>query len=271
MTKPIPILIAMTFGVISNFFYIQKALSQPVGIKQCDFNGRDYNTPIKRKIFSAKLDLAPKGYKLAIIEEDDRQTFGLTQNLNYYYTSFGFIIEDIRPALISPDGSFLLVLPYTPRTGCTFQGKLVFGKGVKERLFGSIAANNATQSSCEGALAYTKNKLLGANAVVVNVDKRNHNYTDPPENRHLAYGVWLTGAGVTNILNSPVLLRNLTAKMVKSCRSVGMVRFGLYKSDYGVTLGILSNGMIAQFKCIDAGLLLGKKLQSLPWGTEACV
>jgi hypothetical protein len=189
----------------------------------------------------------------------------LTRDLGYYYDSSRlFFLEGASPAQIAPDGSFLLILPHTPRRVCTYKGKLEVENGSKEILF---SKNSFQNNSCENAITKARVKIEGSNTRIVNLDKRKHYYTDFPSGRNMEYSFWLVGPGISNLINSDVLLTSLSSDIISNCRTIGIVIFGLYQSESVVTYGLMKNGMVQKFKCVDAV----RNRPIVLWGYESCV
>lgn len=174
-------------------------------------------------------------------------------------------MEGISPALISSDGSFILILPHTPRRGCTYKGKLVFENGSKEQLFRQ--SSSPSNGSCQDSIIKSKIKIESANTRIINLDKRKHNYNSYPNGRYMSYSFWIIGPGLSNLISSPRLLSSLSADIISNCNNVGIVSFGLYQSENGVTYGLMKNGAVQKFKCLDAD----RNRQTDPWGYVSCV
>ena len=242
-----------------NFFFSSKAMAQSVGVKECDLTGET----ISSKILQASLSLSEKGYLITLKGKNETQSFGLTKNLNYYYDSSNFFfLEEITPAKISSDGSFLLIVPVTPKRGCTFRGKLVFDPGVKDKLF---PPNDI--DFCKDAITRAEIMLENAKASAT-VEKAKHYHKNPPNHRHFSYSLALMGPGTENVLNSPVFLKNITTNIISNCKDIGMVRFGIYATDHARSFGLMNDGNVRGFQCKESS---GSNSQEFPWGTEHCL
>lgn len=256
-------LIACCLGLLSaSFLFSPKAIAQTVGLRECDESLRLHTFNPVSKIRKASLSLSPKGYLLTIDEENEVQTFGLTSQLDYYYASSRFIriIEGIRPALIASDGSFRLVFPVTPRSGCTYTGKLTFEAGAKEKLFPSTD----TRSACRSSVALAQIKLSSfKNVQLLRSEKFRHEYSDYPDGRHSGYKFVFHGTDVRNVLASPVFLTTISTDIISNCKDIGIVTFGKYRTDHFETYGLLRNNKVASFQCINPS-------KKLSWGEVNC-
>jgi hypothetical protein len=268
MSKLVQLIVCCLCLLPASLLFSPKAIAQTVGLRECDEALRLNSFNPVSKIRQASLSLSPRGYILTIVEENEVQTFGLTNQLDYYYASSRLfqVIEGIRPALITSDGSFRLAFPVTPRNGCIYTGKLTFVAGAKEKLFPSTDS----RSACRSAFALAQIKLSSLkNVHLLRSEKFSHNYSDYPDGRHSGYKFVFHGTDVRNVLASPVFLTTISTDIISNCKDIGIVEFGKYQTDNINTYGLLRNNKVTSFQCINPTKKPSTKKPS--WGEVTCV
>lgn len=249
-----------------SFFVTPQALAQNVGLRECSESLRLSTFNPVSNILQASLSLSQRGYLLTITEENNVQTFGLTNQLTYYYDSSSlFQIEGITPPKIASDGSFLLVLPITPQSGCSYTGRLAFEDGVREQLF---PATDPT-ASCRNAITLAEIRLITKNVQIFETEKQPHNYQSYPMGRSLNLSFSLIGPGTESILASPVFLTTISTDITLGCGDIGLIRFGKYQSEDIKSFGFMNDSTIRPFLCL-AHAERGD-VSVLPWGYELCI
>jgi hypothetical protein len=282
----IKLILVLFIILLSDLCVTIPARSLDVGMAKCnqplDRSGI-YNT---RPLLKATLASSLEGYDLKFADRFGEHLLKLKRNL---------IVDSARtlgsdggewqlisykaqpsPVKIQPNGRFRIEMWVSTRSMCLFDGNLQFLGDTKAKLFNmnksgssSIISQKNTYSNkaCESTLSKVRNQIEESKSNVVNIDRYEHRYTDYPSNRHLAYSFWLTGSGVSNIINSPVFLTALSTDIFSNCNTVGIVKFGFYQSENVVTYGFMKNGSVKKFKCIDAN----RNRQTDPWGYVSCV
>ncbi|NET62721.1 MAG: hypothetical protein F6K47_43525 [Symploca sp. SIO2E6] len=129
--------------------------------------------------------------------------------------------------------------------------------------------NAATSSSCQVALQAVRAKLKELpNLEIASFAKRDISkaYSDYPKERPDRYSIDMRGNQVVNLLNSPQLMTTLATQIIDNCKTVSSVSFGLANTDYGVLLGLMPNGTVQKFECLEPGQARGE----LVWGRTYC-
>ncbi|MFN5857660.1 MAG: hypothetical protein ACK456_17500 [Pseudanabaenaceae cyanobacterium] len=239
-----------------SLLFSPKAVAQTVGTRECI----RVLTPVS-EIRRASLSPSPEGYILTVVEEDGVHTFGLTSDLNYYYSSRRiFRTEGAYPALIASDGSFRLALPVGAPSGCTYTGKLTFQPGAREKLF----PRGDSGAACRSAVSLAEIKLRGVkNVFLWRSEKFRHNYSDYPDGRHSGYQFIIYGAGIGDVFRSRIFLTTISTDIISSCKDVGMVRFGEYQTDHFDIYGLLRNNKVVLFQCTTK--------KPISWGQDGCL
>lgn len=68
------------------------------------------------------------------------------------------------------------------------------------------------------------------------------------------------------MMGSPVFQRAIASEIINSCNSVGAVTFGRYQTGWVSTVGLMRDGTIQNFECIEHAPDKG----SPSWGQEWC-
>ncbi|HEY9637330.1 MAG TPA: hypothetical protein V6D14_28275 [Coleofasciculaceae cyanobacterium] len=68
-------------------------------------------------------------------------------------------------------------------------------------------------------------------------------------------------------MESPVFQKAIASEIIKSCGSVGAVTFGRHRTDWSITLGVMSDGTIRQFECVNSD----PERDKLSWGQQVCL
>jgi hypothetical protein len=89
----------------------------------------------------------------------------------------------------------------------------------------------------------------------------------PPNGRPLSVTIIVDGDAADSVMSSPVFQKAITSEIIKSCGSVGAVTFGRHRTDWSITLGMMSDGTIESFKCIDPD----PEVNKLSWGQQICL
>ncbi|HEY9708604.1 MAG TPA: hypothetical protein V6D48_10420, partial [Oculatellaceae cyanobacterium] len=109
----------------------------------------------------------------------------------------------------------------------------------------------------------------GRKITIVSADivDRSQTYPDHPDSRPLIVEIILVDGNAANaVMRSPMLQKAIASEVIKSCKSVGGVTFGIYQTGGSSTLGLMSDASIQSFKCVE----LGSTENRLPWGQQFC-
>jgi hypothetical protein len=97
-------------------------------------------------------------------------------------------------------------------------------------------------------------------------------FPDHPANRPIAYQFLLKGKAAETIMRSRQFQKVIATDIIESCGSVGRVTFALWGSGWSQTVGMLNDGRIDVFECIDPPGRNSSSLRDprLTWGREYC-
>jgi len=237
------------------------------------------NSPTRKyKIQSATLKNARDGYRLILtvkgwnpqgLGSGNRVVYRVDPNLQIYGVSYHSDGQPDTKLELQRNGKFKYSGMPTSRSICITEGNLTFGEGVKQKLFSTTKVSNIkTGSKCATALRFVKNKITkGRRIKVVNISKYNisRNYQRYPKNRPFRYLFALRGAATESVLRSGQFLTSLSRNIIKNCKDISTVTFGLDETDYVRDFGLISKNKVGVFKCVDP-----TTYQKLPWGYAVC-
>lgn len=126
-------------------------------------------------------------------------------------------------------------------------------------------------STCPAALQSVQAQLKAKpNLEIVSVTKRTvtEAYPDHPNGRPDWYVFSLRGRSAESLLNSPRLMTTLASQIIRNCETTSLVLFGLANSGYTALLGLMPDGSIQPFECLEPG----RGASNRPaWGKTICV
>lgn len=131
------------------------------------------------------------------------------------------------------------------------------------------AKSQQTRKSCETAIANGTGRIQKGRDITVTTDiaDRSEIYSNPPSGRNLFVTIVVDGNAADSVMSSLVFQKAIASEIIKSCGSVGAVTFGRQATDWSITFGIMSDGTIKGFECIDPDSWKNKIL----WGQQVCV
>ena len=92
---------------------------------------------------------------------------------------------------------------------------------------------------------------------------------DYPANRPLGFAFYFSGWATGDIMNSPQFLKIATTRIIRNCPNVAQVNFGEYQTDWSITVGLMHDGDIKRFKCVNPNdFTVSPKLK---WGETVCL
>lgn len=124
------------------------------------------------------------------------------------------------------------------------------------------------ERQCQEAVQSVRSQIqTGRNLEILPTIKRNAAavYSDAPIGRPDEYVIPLRGAEALNILSSPQMMTNLARQIISQCPNASMVTFGIANSGNIVSLGLMPDGSMAIFNCIEPGRGLRPR-----WGQIVC-
>jgi len=125
------------------------------------------------------------------------------------------------------------------------------------------------RKSCETAIADGRGRIEKGRSAVATTNIANYSevYPNHPSGRPLFVTILLEGTAVESVMSSPVFQKAIASEIIKSCGSVGAVMFGARETDWSITFGIMSDGTIKGFECIDFNPDGNEPL----WGQQICL
>jgi hypothetical protein len=136
-----------------------------------------------------------------------------------------------------------------------------------------VAPSSMNVKECDRAVAAAKSKLQKINKLqflaVRQLNLSQSSGSDRPPNRPLMYSIILDGYGGESIMYSPKMMQNISTELIYRCQSVAAVLFGMKDSDWTQMFGLMNNGKVQAFECVD--LPKEKYNRELAWGTQVCL
>ncbi len=131
------------------------------------------------------------------------------------------------------------------------------------------AKSEQTRKSCETAVADSKVRIEKGKDITVTTDiaSRSETYPNHPSGRPLFVTIIVDGNAADSVMLSPAFQKAIASEIIESCGSVGAVTFGKQATDWSITLGVMSDGRIEGFKCIDPD----PEVDRIPWGQQICL
>lgn len=112
-----------------------------------------------------------------------------------------------------------------------------------------------SEKDCAGTIVNAQSAIeKGRNVqVVIRSNDISEDYPDHPDNRPYGYNFSMQGAATNTIMSSPKFMEIIATRIIRNCDSVGLVSFGFDNSDNFETLGLIKDGTVKYFKCLDPG------------------
>jgi hypothetical protein len=140
--------------------------------------------------------------------------------------------------------------------------------GLSAFILPSQARSQETTQSCEIALSNAKNRIEQERDITVEIDIKDSSeeYPDHPDGRPTIIWFEVEGNAAESVMESPVFQRAIASEIIKSCNYVGAVTFGRKWTGWISTVGLMRDGSIQNFECLEHDPRLG----SPSWGQEWC-
>jgi hypothetical protein len=125
-----------------------------------------------------------------------------------------------------------------------------------------------SDNDCAGTIAIAQTAIeKGRNVqVVIRSNDISKDYPDHPKNRLYQYSFSMQGAATNTIMSSPKFLEIIATRIIRNCNSVALVSFGFDNSDHFETLGLMKDGTVKYFECLDPG-----QNAKISWGYIICL
>ena len=124
------------------------------------------------------------------------------------------------------------------------------------------------QISCDNAIAQTESKIRSVYNTQISARTLNgHGYSgNVPSDRPDSFRFVLANEGAKSVLASPVLMNQLSAQLIESCPSVGLVTFAT-ASDLAnnAAYGYMPGRIVRPFSCTNNSAAVGPS-----WGEKVC-
>lgn len=140
--------------------------------------------------------------------------------------------------------------------------------GLSATILPPQARSQETIQSCEIALLNAKKRIEQRRdiTVITNIKDGSELYPDHPNDRPTIIWLEVDGNGADSVMESPVFQKAIASQIIKSCNSVGAVTFIRYQTGWFSTVGLMRDGSIQNFECIDHDPEKG----SPSWGQNWC-
>jgi hypothetical protein len=158
-------------------------------------------------------------------------------------------------------------------TAYSKQGVLNLAQPIDEKGNIQHIAQTNPSNACSEAVRAGRNRIESIkNIQSVNVKQYDIDlsYPDHPIGRSQRYIYSMKGTAVDSVMGSPKLMSSIAESIIKNCDTIGSITFALANSGWGISVGILSDGRIGVFKCLnhpDPRLGIRRKIS---WGEEYC-
>lgn len=145
--------------------------------------------------------------------------------------------------------------------------------GLSAFILSPLARSQETTQSCEIALSDAKNRIeqgrdIAAKTTITDgtLFDGTKRYPDHPDSRPTIIWLEVDGNAADSVMSSLVFQKAIASEIIKSCNSVGAVTFIRYQTGWSSTVGLMRDGSIQNFECIDHDPEQG----SPSWGQEWC-
>jgi hypothetical protein len=135
------------------------------------------------------------------------------------------------------------------------------------------ARSQETGQSCEVAMLNAKKRIEQGRDITVittitdgTLFDGSKRYPDHPDGRPTIIWLEVDGNAADSVMESLVFQKAIASQIIKSCNSVGAVTFIRYQTGWSSTVGLMRDGSIQNFECIDHDPEKG----SPSWGQNWC-
>ncbi len=130
-----------------------------------------------------------------------------------------------------------------------------------------LPAQANSEQDCLSTIAAVKQKLQGNRNLdmIARSSNLSKSWQDHPKGRPIEYFFGFRGPAGEAIMNSGRLQQNLANQIIKDCSNISMVKFGIRNSGWVHTYGLMPNGKVQLFECLEPGRGVKPK-----WGQIIC-
>ncbi|MGC1395358.1 MAG: hypothetical protein WA828_13835 [Coleofasciculaceae cyanobacterium] len=130
-----------------------------------------------------------------------------------------------------------------------------------------VPAQASTEQRCLLTIADAQQRLQGTLNVdiITRIDDQSKFRSDYPKGRPMSYTFGFKGPAAETLMNSFRLQESVATQIITGCTSLSAITFGYWNSGWFHTYGLMPNGKIQPFECIEPGI--GNKPK---WGQVVC-
>lgn len=130
-----------------------------------------------------------------------------------------------------------------------------------------LPAQGSSEQKCLSTIADAQQRLQGSLNVdiITKIDDQSKYRSDHPKNRPMSYTFGFKGTAADSIMRSGRLQQSVANQIIKGCPSFSVVRFAYWNSGWVHTYGLMPNGNIRLFDCLEPGRGVKPK-----WGQVIC-
>lgn len=130
-----------------------------------------------------------------------------------------------------------------------------------------LPAQANSEQACLSTIAAAKQRLQGDRHIdmIARSSNLSQSWQDYPKGRPIEYFFGFRGPAAEAIMTSSKLQQNLANQIIKDCSNISMVKFGIRNSGWVHTYGLMPNGKVQIFECLEPGMGIKPK-----WGQIIC-
>lgn len=132
---------------------------------------------------------------------------------------------------------------------------------------GDRAESRSAEAQCAIGLRAARSRLESGRRVTAEIS--DYDLSDGSDEylaeRSFEYSFSLSGPAAESVMNSPVLMRAISTDIIEQCPSTGAVTFVLSGTDWVEMFGLMNNGQVEAFQCLDPDV------DRVPWGWTVCL
>ncbi len=144
---------------------------------------------------------------------------------------------------------------------CSAPSKLAGSSAVK-------TSDKTDSAGCLNALIDAQTYLKEGRAIEVRTSFANiQGYPDAPSNRPHRVILAMAGEDSDKVMESEPLRSSISTNLLRNCSSTGMVTIAVANSGYFRDHGVMKDGTITTFQCVENRL---EEKEELRWGQQFC-
>jgi hypothetical protein len=142
--------------------------------------------------------------------------------------------------------------------------------GLSAVVLPSSVRSEPKRQTCEAAIGNGRERITAGRSITIvrtSIVDGSQDYSDHPDDRPQIVQFRLDGKAADSVMESPVFQKAIALKIINSCGSVGAVIFERDRTDWSTTFGLMPNGTIKQFECVDPD----PERNKISWGQQVCL